>query len=110
MTTEADRQRQAEANMGEYSMSKADAYDYIERARRGQPVDAMTLHRATLAYRRKEPRKLFIPVLSAAERMRVNAILLWNIGQARYHQLKESYAHPSKDGAVPVCAPDKGSG
>lgn len=103
MPTEADRQAQAQANMGEYSMSKQEAYDYIERARKGHPVDSLTLYRATLAYRRKEPRKLFIPVLSNTERWRVNAVLLWNIGQARLKMLEERHASAQQDVPCPVC-------
>lgn len=82
--------KKADQNMGQYAMTRLEARTLIEKARAGKPVHLLDLKRATLTwYRGNEPRKLFFPAMHAAERMRVNAVLLWNIGQARYRQLLE---------------------
>lgn len=106
------RRKQADANMGEFGMTRRRAEDLIEKARKGLPVDMLDLQRATMiAYKGKEPKKFFIPVLNAARRMALNAVLLHNIGNARYKQLKEKYdagttANTSEDEPSALCQVD----
>lgn len=85
------RKAQALANLGELAMDEQEANDVIARVRRGQRVDPIQLQRAVMAlYRGYGPRKKRLPVLLAAERMRVNAVLLYNIGNTRIQTLKEN--------------------
>lgn len=84
------RRKTADVNMGEFSMTAGTAKHLIEKAREGLPVNALDLQRAIMTlYKGKEPRKLVIPVLHSAVRMAINCVLLHNLGNARYRQLKE---------------------
>lgn len=103
--------KQADDNMGEFSMTREHAQTLIDRARKGLPVTILDLQRAVLsAYKGKEPRKLLLPVMNEAQREHMNAKLLQNLANFRYHSLEEKLnASSGKDESAALCEADSPS-